>query len=233
MPDLDIIEISSSPERPQATSSRARVRARTREQVQKNVSSRFPIIEVSDSDDDQSVDRQTQASSAGYKAPFSLHEAKQQPSEPQRDDTISASQSSSAAVDQSMFSATLASSSHDPPAPQSEQERVGLYTSQVLEIVPDVVPEHARQLVLQYLNAQKDNVVELVLHVLLEDPLYPKIDKKGKAKRKREPDDPLEGASTRVNVDYGNRDRKGQGGEDYTRLALVRFTYSFASGLFL
>lgn len=45
----------------------------------------------------------------------------------------------------------------------------------VLEIVPDVQPEHLLKLVTENLEKFGDNVHEAVLHALFEDPAYPKV----------------------------------------------------------
>lgn len=98
------------------------------------------------------------------------------------------------------------------------------YVAQVLEIIPDVLPEHVRSLIEQRHPTYNEQVVENVLHTLFEDPTYPKRDPKGKGKRKREElNDDTEGAmqSAKQKVDYASKDRKQEGGLNYATQALV------------
>ena len=67
--------------------------------------------------------------------------------------------------------------------PDEDDVPFDLYVAQVLEIIPDVLPAHVFSLLEQYYPNSKDKVVETVLHVLFEDPDYPKADTKGKRKR--------------------------------------------------
>lgn len=96
----------------------------------------------------------------------------------------------------------------------------------VLEIVPDVEPDHLTSLVTGTISTYGAGVLEHVVHVLLEDPKYPKIDKNGKGKRKPDDEniDTQAGSSKRPKVDYGYGDmsRISMGGPDYSDLALVR-----------
>lgn len=103
-----------------------------------------------------------------------------------------------------------------------EEDPIETYTNQVLEIVPDVLPEHARQLVLQHFPRNQENTVEHVLHDLFEDPTYPKIDRKGKGKRKRDLEDhELNERNVKPQIDYASIDRECTGGPMYVRSALV------------
>ena len=102
------------------------------------------------------------------------------------------------------------------------------YVAQVLEIVPDVDPTHASELIERY-REHKDQVVQRVLHTLFEDPAYPKIDKsKMKGKRKRENDDDNEGErrhSKQLVVDqdiFLQKDPTRVVGQYYFDIALVR-----------
>ena len=56
------------------------------------------------------------------------------------------------------------------------------YVAQVLEIVPDVHPDHVHALIIQHLPTYFEEVVQPVLHILFEDPTYPKLIEKGNAK---------------------------------------------------
>ena len=98
--------------------------------------------------------------------------------------------------------------------------------ARVLEIVPDVKPDHLTQLVTRAVSTHRTGVLEHVLDVLFEDSNYPKIDANGKGKRKRADDedkDTQAGGSKRPKVDfgYGDLSRAFKGGPDYLDLALV------------
>lgn len=113
----------------------------------------------------------------------------------------------------------------EPPAPHpvAEQDDVipfDAYVAQVLEIILDVHPAHVFSLIEQHLPSHKDNVVEQVLHVLFENPDYPKADTKGKDKRKRE-DDMEEQRVVKPKIDYGDKNRIAGGTIYYSVLALV------------
>lgn len=116
----------------------------------------------------------------------------------------------------------------DPPLePQPEEDPLSLYTARVLEIVPDVEPDHLLALVTKFAPSLEDGVVEHVLHALFEDGNYPKVDKKGKGKRK-ETDDAKGGGiavemppSKKSKIDYADQTREFKGGKHYTDLALV------------
>ncbi|KAJ8593532.1 hypothetical protein M405DRAFT_594536, partial [Rhizopogon salebrosus TDB-379] len=72
----------------------------------------------------------------------------------------------------------------EPPAPAADP--TDAYVARVLEIVPDVQPAHILRLVEQFIHHPDyvgQNVLELVLHYLFENPDYPKVDRKGKRKR--------------------------------------------------
>ncbi|KAH9922385.1 uncharacterized protein B0H18DRAFT_1018159 [Fomitopsis serialis] len=99
------------------------------------------------------------------------------------------------------------------------------YVAQVLEIVPDVLPEHVRTLLQLHEPAFKDRAVEQILHTLFENPNYPKAESKGKGKRKREDaDDEREAKS--VKVDYASTNREFYG-PMYALQALERLYVDF------
>jgi hypothetical protein len=97
----------------------------------------------------------------------------------------------------------------------------------VLEIIPDVEPQHLTALVVKSIPIHGPQVLERVLHVLFEDPNYPRIENKGKGKRKWGDDESdhsrAEGSSKRQKLDYGYGDmsRMFTQGPDYAELALV------------
>ena len=98
----------------------------------------------------------------------------------------------------------------DPPE-GSSKSRMDSYVAQVLEIVPDVLPEHVCTLVERLEPTYKTQVVEHIIHNLFEDPNYPKIDPKGKGKRKREQEDDDGRGAKSVKVDYERTDREPPG----------------------
>ena len=94
------------------------------------------------------------------------------------------------------------------------------FLSQVLEVVPDVLPEHAISLVRMNIETHGSDAANNVVHILLEDPSYPKVEKTSK-KRKRDADD---GDAAKLNVkvvDYSRVDREKKGGHKYDAMALV------------
>jgi TRIAD3 protein (E3 ubiquitin-protein ligase RNF216) len=103
-----------------------------------------------------------------------------------------------------------------------DSENLTTSVVRVLEIIPDVDPEHATQLLAETISQdQKGDVVESVLHILLEDPGYPKVAlKQATGKRKREdPEDQAEaGPSKRAKFEYDDKPRRRA---NYSDLALV------------
>lgn len=96
------------------------------------------------------------------------------------------------------------------PPEESFASRMDSYVAQVLEIVPDVLPEHVRTLVERLEPTYNAEVVARIIHLIFEDPTYPKVDPKGKGKRKREDEDDERGAKS-VKVDYASKDREPPG----------------------
>lgn len=92
---------------------------------------------------------------------------------------------------------------------------------QVLEIVPDVEPAYAQQLIERNLPTYGAKVVETVLHTLLEDRSYPKVTKKRKAAGPGSTSS-KKAKVANVAVDLGRTDRPFEGGPHYTELAVVR-----------
>ncbi|KAJ6490170.1 hypothetical protein DFH09DRAFT_1208883 [Mycena vulgaris] len=108
--------------------------------------------------------------------------------------------------------------------PPSHLPDLSDYVAQVLEIIPDVDPEHALSLVKHHYPESRDRVVELVLHALFENPAYPKLDKKGKRKRVENED---ARGRPKPKFDYGNKDRENMGGANYAELALSQLLSDF------
>ena len=100
------------------------------------------------------------------------------------------------------------------------------YLALVLEVIPDVLPKHATELIEMRHPDYGDQVVERVLQDLFDDPSYPKDEKgvtgKWKAKRKAsEMEDKLARPPSRVKVDFASVDRPKPTGKNYQKLALV------------
>ena len=109
----------------------------------------------------------------------------------------------------------------DGPAPVEEgKDKVSTVVAQVLEIIPDVHPDHLLALVEQHLPTHQAQVLEHVLHILFEDASYPKVEKKAKGKRKVEvEEDPA--PPKKAKIDYGSIERQFQRGRYYIDLSLV------------
>jgi len=94
----------------------------------------------------------------------------------------------------------------------------------VLEIVPDVIPTHAMELIEKLYPTYKDQVAERVLQRLFDDPSYPKVEKGvvGKGKRKAsEMEDVSERPPSKVKIDLASVERPKPTGKNYKTLALV------------
>ena len=109
----------------------------------------------------------------------------------------------------------------------ADPDPVSACMARILEIIPDIEPDHLTKLVTSAASThERSEVLQHVLHILFEDPKYPKSDPKGKGKRKRADDEVIDkqsGSSKRPKVDsgYGELSRVFAGGPDYLDLALV------------
>ncbi|KAI0689014.1 hypothetical protein BC835DRAFT_280334 [Cytidiella melzeri] len=104
---------------------------------------------------------------------------------------------------------------------------IDAYVAQVLDIVPDVDPIHVASLARRY----TENVLEQVIHLLFENPNYPKVGDKGKGKRKRDEEDEVPGGSEVVTkvvkIDYASVDRQSMGGPHYHELSVEQLRVDF------
>ncbi|KAJ6547672.1 hypothetical protein B0H19DRAFT_1212188 [Mycena capillaripes] len=93
------------------------------------------------------------------------------------------------------------------------------YVERVLDVLPDALPDYVFALVRQHYPQSQDQVAEIVLHALFEDP-YPKVDRKGK--RKRVEDDAEQDArgQPKAKLDYATKDREYKGGIHYDQLCI-------------
>ena len=103
-----------------------------------------------------------------------------------------------------------------------EREPHEVLVERVREVVPDVLPAHVFELLNQHDGAPDGNILDLVIHTLLEDPSYPK-DLKGKGKARAAKDNPSEiPGDVNTSVDYAILDANRSRGPVYRALCLVR-----------
>ncbi|KII87947.1 hypothetical protein PLICRDRAFT_176699 [Plicaturopsis crispa FD-325 SS-3] len=115
------------------------------------------------------------------------------------------------------------------PPPAADANPIDTFLARILEIVPDVQPGHALTLIERHLPAEnQEQVVETVLHILFEDPKYPKIDKKGKRKREEgEGDAGAERGTPKSKIDYASMNRPFVGGAQYVDIAIEQLLVDY------
>lgn len=126
------------------------------------------------------------------------------------------------------------------PAPDAEQDARSRIVTQVLEIIPDVDPSHVLKLVGSQLGVHLvdeeqdvvegldvyDRALQGVLHLLFENPNYPKVSKKRKRSSDHEGESPSAAKTRKIeDTDYGSKHRPRIGGKYYDELALVSRCY--------
>ncbi|KAG0695366.1 hypothetical protein DFH29DRAFT_271846 [Suillus ampliporus] len=118
-----------------------------------------------------------------------------------------------------------------PPSPLAvAHDPTDTYVARVLEIVPDVDPAHVLGLVEQSIHNPVNagqNVLELVLHSLFENPNYPKVDRKGKRKRIEDDEEGIARGQPAPKIDYGTKNREHKGGRHYFEVALEQLMIDF------
>ena len=119
----------------------------------------------------------------------------------------------------------------EPPPSQEPEDPFQLCLAQVHEIVPDVLPEYVLQLIQTF--EEKDDLVGEVLHVLFEDPAYPRIDSKGKAKAVLPERKAPSAHATTGEIDFSRVDRDRNGGPVYVELARVSLMPASSDGVCL
>jgi TRIAD3 protein (E3 ubiquitin-protein ligase RNF216) len=116
-------------------------------------------------------------------------------------------------------------------SPPSE-DLVSRAVVQVLDIIPDVEPNHLSALIGQSaITHGLTGYVEHVLHTLFEDPTYPKIvatQGKGKRKRAADDDNAQAGSSKKIKVEYRDISREKACGPNYPDLALVNISFLYS-----
>ena len=129
------------------------------------------------------------------------------------------------------------------PEPDPEPIDASTFTlATILEIVPDVQPDHVTALVHSYLTQDGELMpsallVEQVLHQLFENPDYPKVEKKGK-KRKNAEEPATSGSGQigggrpkkKVKIDYRTTQRIKDPSIAYRNLSLVSAFFFFFWG---
>jgi TRIAD3 protein (E3 ubiquitin-protein ligase RNF216) len=97
----------------------------------------------------------------------------------------------------------------------------------VREVVPDVLPAHVFELLAEHEAVPHVELLNVVIHILLEDRSYPKdIKGKGKAREPEEKSAEISGDTNR-SVDYTHPDASRHLGRVYQDLSLVRINISF------
>jgi TRIAD3 protein (E3 ubiquitin-protein ligase RNF216) len=111
---------------------------------------------------------------------------------------------------------------------QESHERL---VERVREVVPDVLPAHVFKLLSLHETTFANDILDAVIHILLEDRSYPK-DVKGKAKAKvfEKKIEEVSG-DIDINADYTLLDTNRRLGSVYRTLSLVRFDIPFFRNL--
>ncbi len=101
----------------------------------------------------------------------------------------------------------------------------------VREVVPDVLPAHVFDLLAERDTGidNRDDLLNLVIHILLENRTYPKdIKGKGKATATAEKAAEISGDTINTSVDYTHPDPNRRLGRAYWNLSLVRTNFSLS-----
>lgn len=105
-----------------------------------------------------------------------------------------------------------------------------LYSSAcILEVIPDVDPDHVTALITENIQECGAGVVERVLHTLFDDPRYPKIKKRGIMKKVSDGSTEEGSPPDKVNCGfrYDDRNRLFTGGPNYIDLAIEHLKDDF------
>jgi TRIAD3 protein (E3 ubiquitin-protein ligase RNF216) len=107
------------------------------------------------------------------------------------------------------------------PVSGDEQVPHEVLVERVREVVPDVLPAHVFDLLDRHKAAFTGNLLDAVIHHLLEDPSYPK-DLKGKGKARTAKENPLGNpGDVNTGIDYAKFDANRSRGPVYRGLCLV------------
>ncbi|THH12108.1 hypothetical protein EW146_g7819 [Bondarzewia mesenterica] len=111
-----------------------------------------------------------------------------------------------------------------PVEPQQPEDPIEHCVAQAREVFSDVCPTYVRDLARRYEMAFKNNLADAVMHMLLENPAYPKNNNKGKA---REVSLQSNVAKEDGLVDYARSDREKKGGLFYGELTREQLYVDF------
>ncbi|RDB24555.1 hypothetical protein Hypma_008324 [Hypsizygus marmoreus] len=110
----------------------------------------------------------------------------------------------------------------------SPEDVLSLAVARVLEVVPDVEPDHLTSLIQKFMPTHPNDLVDHVLHTLFEDPAYPKVKLVDKGKRKETAGGDGQGPRKRNKVDYGDKLRPRNVGVHYLELSLAQLQKDFS-----
>ena len=99
-------------------------------------------------------------------------------------------------------------------------------TAHILEIFPDVEPDHVTTLVADAIQIYGTGTMEWVLHTLLNDPRRPKVPKRGNENFDDDSNGAEEPSPMNCGINYGDHNRPFVGGQNYAELTLVRLVVS-------
>lgn len=113
------------------------------------------------------------------------------------------------------------------PAPEVVLEPHERLVERVREVVPDVLPAHVFELLAAHETNFHNDLLNVVIHILLEDRSYPKdIKGKGKARVSGEKAAEISG-DTNTSVDYTHPNAERRLGQTYRNLSIVRVNVTF------
>jgi hypothetical protein len=113
------------------------------------------------------------------------------------------------------------------PASEVTPETHERLVERVREVVPDVLPAHVFGLLAAHETVPRNDLLNVVIHILLEDRSYPK-DIKGKGKARAAGEKPAENSGdTNTSVDYTCLDAGRRLGRVYRNLSIVRINVLF------
>jgi hypothetical protein len=107
--------------------------------------------------------------------------------------------------------------------------------ARILEIFPDVEFDHVTALVTDIIQTYGTRTVARVLHTLLDDPRYPKVQKRANRNLDEDSNSAEEGSpleQVNCGLNYSDHNRPFVGGQNYAELTLVRLFISVRSFIY-